>query len=159
MQFKLICVGKIKEKYLKEGIDEYLKRLSAFVKTDVIEVLEEKSTGQISESDITKVIDAEGIKIIEKIPNGSIVVTLEIEKELLSSVELADWINQTSIYHSSQICFIIGGSYGLSDEVKKRADNAISFSKMTFPHQLMRLILLEQLYRSITLLNHITYHK
>lgn len=159
IQIKLICVGKIKEKYLREGIQEYSKRMSNYAKLDIIEVDEEKIQNEVNDKEITRIIDIEGKRILEKIPANAHVVTLEIQKRLFSSEDLAEYITNVSTYQTSQLFFVIGGSYGLSEFVKARANQAISFSKMTFPHQLMRLIFLEQIYRCFTIMNHITYHK
>lgn len=142
---KLICVGKIKEKYLTDGINDYLKRINKYHKVQIIEV--EDST-----------IDNEEVKISKYIDNKDYVITLEIEGNMLSSVELADKMDKTFITNSN-ITFIIGGSYGLSDNIKKRSNYKLSFSNMTFPHGLFRLIFLEQLYRCFKILNNETYHK
>lgn len=142
---KLICVGKIKEKYLTDGINDYLKRINKYHKVQIIEV--EDST-----------IDNEEVKISKYIDNKDYVITLEIEGNMLSSVELADKLDKTFITNSN-ITFIIGGSYGLSDNIKKRSNYKLSFSNMTFPHGLFRLIFLEQLYRCFKILNNETYHK
>lgn len=159
IQIKLVCVGKIKEKYLREGIQEYLKRMSNFAKVEIIEVEEEKVQNEVNDKEINRIIDIEGKRILEKIPNNAHVITLEIQKRLFSSEDLAEYITNVSTYQTSQLYFVIGGSYGLSDFVKTRSNQAISFSKMTFPHQLMRLIFMEQIYRCFTIINHITYHK
>lgn len=142
---KLICVGKIKEKYLTDGINDYLKRINKYHKVQIIEV--EDST-----------IDNEEVKISKYIDNKDYVITLEIEGNMLSSVELANKLDKTFITNSN-ITFIIGGSYGLSDNIKKRSNYKLSFSNMTFPHGLFRLIFLEQLYRCFKILNNETYHK
>lgn len=142
---KLICVGKIKEKYLTDGINDYLKRINKYHKVQIIEL--EDST-----------IDNEEVKISKYIDNKDYVITLEIEGNMLSSVELADKLDKTFITNSN-ITFIIGGSYGLSDNIKKRSNYKLSFSNMTFPHGLFRLIFLEQLYRCFKILNNETYHK
>lgn len=142
---KLICVGKIKEKYLTDGINDYLKRINKYHKVQIIEV--EDST-----------MNNEEIKISKYIDNKDYVITLEIEGNMLSSVELADKLDKTFITNSN-ITFIIGGSYGLSDNIKKRSNYKLSFSNMTFPHGLFRLIFLEQLYRCFKILNNETYHK
>lgn len=142
---KLICVGKIKEKYLTDGINDYLKRINKYHKVQIIEV--EDST-----------MDNEEVKISKYIDSKDYVITLEIEGNMLSSVELADKMDKTFITNSN-ITFIIGGSYGLSDNIKKRSNYKLSFSNMTFPHGLFRLIFLEQLYRCFKILNNETYHK
>ncbi len=150
---KILCVGKLKEDYLTSGIKEYLKRLDAWEKVEVIEVKEYLS------SDIKKVIEVEGDYLLDKIDKNDFVITLEIEGKMLTSEDLASKLDQLYTYGNSNITFVIGGSYGLSDKVKNRSSFALSFSKFTFPHQLMRLILLEQIYRAFTINNHKEYHK
>ena len=148
---KIITVGKIKEKYLKDGINEYLKRMQKYAKVEIIELQDE-------DFDINKTLLKEKEKIEKYIKEKDYVVTLEIDGEELSSIELSKKIDNIML-NNSDITFIIGGSYGLHDDIKKRSNFALSFSKMTFPHQLFRLILLEQLYRSFKILNNETYHK
>ena len=150
---KILCVGKFKEDYLTSGIKEYLKRLDAWEKVEIIEVKEYLS------SDIKKVIEVEGDYLLDKIDKNDFVITLEIEGKMLTSEDLASKIDQLYTYGNSNITFVIGGSYGLSNKVKSRSSLALSFSKFTFPHQLMRLILLEQIYRAFTINNHKEYHK
>lgn len=150
---KILCVGKLKEDYLTSGIKEYLKRLDAWKKVEIIEVKEYLS------SDIKKVIEVEGDYLLDKIDKNDFVITLEIEGKMLTSEDLASKIDQLYTYGNSNITFVIGGSYGLSNKVKSRSSLALSFSKFTFPHQLMRLILLEQIYRAFTINNHKEYHK
>ena len=147
----IITVGKIKEKYIREGIDDYLKRLSKFTKIELIE-LEDESF------DKAKTLKKEADKILKKINPKSFIVTLEIDGKELSSIEISELIEKTTITHSN-ITFIIGGSYGLDDEIKKLSNYKLSFSKMTFPHQLFRLLFLEQLYRSYKIINNEEYHK
>ena len=142
---KLICVGKIKERYLTEGIEDYFRRINKYHKLEIIEVDD-------------SVPDIEEGKIIKYIDNRDYVITLEIDGNNLSSIELAEKIDKTFISNSN-ITFIIGGSYGLSDNIKKRSNYKLSFSRMTFPHGLFRIIFLEQLYRSFKILNNETYHK
>lgn len=150
---KILCVGKLKEDYLTSGIKEYLKRLDAWEKVEIIEVKEYLS------SDIKKVIEVEGDYLLDRIDKNDFVITLEIEGKMLTSESLASKIDQLYTYGNSNITFVIGGSYGLSDKVKSHSSLALSFSKFTFPHQLMRLILLEQIYRAFTINNHKEYHK
>lgn len=147
----LITVGKIKEKYIKEGIEDYLKRLSKYTKIELIE-LEDEAFDKI------KTLKKEAEKIIKKINPKSYIVTLEIDGKEISSPELSELIEKTTITHSN-ITFIIGGSYGLDDEIKRLSNYKLSFSKMTFPHQLFRLLFLEQLYRSYKIMNNEEYHK
>lgn len=148
---KIITVGKIKEKYLKDGINEYLKRMQKYAKVEIIELQDE-------DFDINKTLLKEKEKIEKYIKERDYVVTLEIDGEELSSIELSKKIDNIML-NNSDITFIIGGSYGLHDDIKKRSNFALSFSKMTFPHQLFRLILLEQIYRSFKILNNEKYHK
>lgn len=159
MRINIVCVGKIKEKYLKLGIDEFKKRLSKYCKLDIIELDDEKAPENLSDKEMEMIKDKEGKKILAKIKDTSYVIALAIDGKNLSSEELADTINKLGIRGISNITFVIGGSLGLSDEVLKRADYKLSFSKMTFPHQLMRLILLEQIYRSYRINNGEPYHK
>lgn len=146
---KIICVGKIKEQYLRSAISEYEKRLKKFTKLEIIEVNNE-SNGNI--------LEKEKNHIIRYINDHDYVVTLEIDGNMIDSVELSKKIDQTLI-NFSNITFVIGGSYGLSDEIKKRSNYKLSFSKMTFPHQLFRVLLLEQIYRSFKIINNESYHK
>ena len=151
MKITLITVGKIKEKYLKDAITEYSKRLSRYCKLEIIEVPDEKTLDNASETVEDGIRDKEGERILKYVRDDAYVVTLEIEGKLLTSEELAKKIENLGIQGTSHIIFIIGGSIGLGKEVLKRSDYALSFSKMTFPHQLMRVILLEQIYRSYLL--------
>ncbi len=147
----LITIGKIKENYIKEGIDDYLKRLSKYTKIELVE-LEDESF------DKTKTLKVEADKILKRLNRKSYIVTLEIEGKELSSVELSNLID-SSINNYTDITFIIGGSYGLDDSIKELSNYKLSFSKLTFPHQLFRLLFLEQLYRSFKILNNEQYHK
>jgi len=147
----IISVGKIKEKYLSDGIAEYMKRLSKYTKIDIVELEDEAF-------DKEKTLKTEAEKIIKKLNQKSYVITLDINGKELDSLALSDLIDKTSMNYSD-ITFIIGGSYGLHDSVKKLSNYSLSFSKMTFPHQLFRLMLLEQIYRSYKILNNETYHK
>lgn len=148
---KIITVGKIKEKYLTDAISEYLKRLSKYTKINLIEVPDENF-------DITKTLETEKKSILKYVSEKDYIITMEIEGKELSSIEFARKIDEIQI-NNSNICFIIGGSYGLSDEIKKMSNFKLSFSKMTFPHQLFRLILLEQIYRAYKINNNESYHK
>ena len=144
MRINIVCVGKIKEKYLKLGIDEFKKRLSKYCKLEIIELEDEKAPENLSDKEMLMIKEKEGKKILSKIKDNSYVIALAIDGKNLSSEELAETINKLGVRGISNITFVIGGSLGLSDEVLSRADYKLSFSKMTFPHQLMRLILLEQ---------------
>ena len=159
MTITLITVGKIKEKYLKDAISEYSKRLSRYCKLEIIEVADEKTPDNASQIVEDGIRDKEGERILKYVKEDAFVVTLEIKGRLLTSEELADKIETLGIQGISHIIFIIGGSIGLGNEVLKRSNYALSFSKMTFPHQLMRVILLEQIYRSYRIINHEPYHK
>nr|WP_296262935.1 23S rRNA (pseudouridine(1915)-N(3))-methyltransferase RlmH [uncultured Merdimonas sp.] len=159
MKITLVTVGKIKEKYLKDAIAEYSKRLSRYCKLDIVEVQDEKTPDQASETVEEQIRDKEAERILKHIRDDMYVVTLEIEGRMLSSEELAEKIESLGIQGKSSIAFVIGGSIGLGKEVLKRSDYALSFSKMTFPHQLMRVILLEQVYRSYRIINGEPYHK
>ena len=159
MNITVISVGKIKEKYLKMGIDEFKKRLSKYCKLDIIELDDEKAPEKLSEKEMIMVKDKEGKKILSKVKDNSYVIALAIDGKNLSSEELADKISDLTVRGNSSITFVIGGSLGLSDAVLDRADYKLSFSKMTFPHQMMRLILLEQIYRAFRINNNEPYHK
>lgn len=159
MRINIVCVGKIKEKYLKLGIDEFKKRLSKYCKLEIIELDDEKAPENLSDKEMIMIKDKEGKKILSKIKDNSYVIALAIDGKNLSSEELAETINKLGVKGVSNITFVIGGSLGLSNDVLSRADYKLSFSKMTFPHQLMRLILLEQIYRSYRINNGEPYHK
>lgn len=150
---KVVCVGKIKEQYFTDGIKEYTKRITPFSKIQLVEVKE------VNTEDINKNIVEEGRNILEKIERDDYVITLEIKGKMLDSIEFKEMIDKNLTYGNSKLTFVIGGSNGLSDEVISRSNYHLSFSKVTFPHQLMRLILLEQIYRAFTILNHKEYHK
>ena len=159
MKITLITVGKIKEKYLRDAIAEYSKRLSRYCKLEIIEVADEKKPDNARDLVENKIRDKEAESIMKYLKEDTYVITLEINGKLLSSEELSAKINQLGIQGTSHITFIIGGSIGLGKEVLARSDYALSFSKMTFPHQLMRVILLEQIYRSYRIINGEPYHK
>nr|WP_206763825.1 23S rRNA (pseudouridine(1915)-N(3))-methyltransferase RlmH [Cytobacillus firmus] len=144
---------------MKQGIDEYLKRLSAYAKMDIIEVPDEKAPEELSETEMIQVKQKEGERILAKIHPDAHVIALAIEGKMKSSEELADTLDKLATYGKSKIAFVIGGSLGLSQEVLQRADDKLSFSKMTFPHQLMKLILLEQVYRAFRINRGEPYHK
>ena len=159
MKITLITVGKIKEKYLRDAIAEYSKRLSRYCKLEIIEVADEKKPDNASDVMENTIRDKEAERIMKYVKEDAYVITLEINGKLISSEELSAKINQLGIQGTSHIIFIIGGSIGLGKEVLARSDYALSFSKMTFPHQLMRVILLEQIYRSYRIINGEPYHK
>lgn len=151
--YKIVCVGKIKEDFITKGINEYTKRISGFTKLEIIEVKE------VNTNNISNNILEEGNNILKKINKDDYVITLEIEGKSIDSVELSKQLEFLRTYGNSSIVFVIGGSNGLSEDVKKRSNYKLSFSKFTFPHQLMRLILVEQIYRSLTIENNKEYHK
>ncbi|WP_034429810.1 23S rRNA (pseudouridine(1915)-N(3))-methyltransferase RlmH [Caldisalinibacter kiritimatiensis] len=159
MNITVISVGKIKEKYLKEGIKEYSKRLSKYCKLKLIEVNDEKAPENLSEAEMKQVKDKEGQRILNKLNENSYIISLCIDGKNLSSEDFAEKIEGLALTGNSNITFIIGGSLGLSDEVIKKSHFKLSFSKMTFPHQLMKLILLEQVYRAFRINRNEPYHK
>ena len=159
MKISIITVGKIKEKYLKDAIAEYSKRLSKYCKLEIIEVADEKTPDNASEVVEEQIRSKEAERILKHVKDDAFVITLEINGKQLTSEELAGKIDTLGIQGHSHITFIIGGSIGLGTEVLKKSNFALSFSKMTFPHQLMRVILLEQVYRSYRIINGEPYHK
>lgn len=159
MNINIICIGKLKEKYWKDAIEEYSKRISRFAKLQVIELKETRISDNPSQAEEEKVKESEGEEILKKIKPGDYCITLEILGKQLDSVQLADKVKTLGVEGKSTIDFVIGGSLGLSPAVSKRADFKLSFSKMTFPHQMMRVILLEQVYRAFKINNNETYHK
>lgn len=159
MKISVIGVGRLKEKYWQAAVDEYSKRLSKYVKLEVIEVPDEKAPENLSPAEEEIVKKNEGERILKNIKDGAYVFALAINGKMLSSEELSDFINERMVRGAGHIIFVIGGSLGLSDEVLKRADYKLSFSKMTFPHQMMRVILLEQFYRAVKIMKNEPYHK
>ena len=159
MKITIITVGKIKEKYLRDAIAEYSKRLSRYCRLEIIEVADEKTPDQASEILEEQIRSKEGERILKYIRDDMYVITLEIGGKMLSSEEFAKKIETLGVQGQSSIAYVIGGSIGLGKEVLKRSDYALSFSKMTFPHQLMRVILLEQVYRGYRIMNGEPYHK
>lgn len=158
-RISLLCVGKIKEKYLKDGIGEYAKRLSRYCKLDIIEVSDEKTPDGASQTVEEQIKNLEGDKLMKHIRDDDYVIALAIDGKMLDSVELSKKMEQLAVTGVSHLVFVIGGSLGLSDSILKRADFKLSFSKMTFPHQLMRMILLEQIYRGYRIMKGEPYHK
>lgn len=159
MKITIISVGKIKEKYLKDAIAEYAKRLGKYCRLEIIEVADEKTPDQASEAVEEGIRAKEAERILKNIKDDMYVITLEIQGKMLTSEELADKIETLGIQGKSSIAFVIGGSIGLGKAVLDRSDFALSFSRMTFPHQLMRVILLEQIYRGFRIINREPYHK
>ncbi|MBR3053679.1 MAG: 23S rRNA (pseudouridine(1915)-N(3))-methyltransferase RlmH [Firmicutes bacterium] len=158
MNINVVCVGKLKERYWTEACAEYLKRLSSYCSVKVTELREAKQQGAGAAAEAL-VVEQEGKAILEKIGERDYVIALAVKGKRLSSEGLADKINALALEGRSDVCFVIGGSLGLSTEVMKRADYSLSFSDMTFPHQMMRVILLEQIYRSFKIIRGETYHK
>jgi 23S rRNA (pseudouridine1915-N3)-methyltransferase len=159
MRITIVCVGKVKEKFYRDAIQEYAKRLSRYCKLEIEEVADEKTPENASAALEEEIKNKEGSRLLKKIPDSAFVIALAIEGKSLSSTELAGKIDRLGLSGKSHIVFVIGGSLGLSPKVLKRADALLSFSKMTFPHQLMRVILLEQIYRSYRIINGEPYHK
>ena len=159
MQITLVTVGKIKERYLKEAINEYIKRLSPYSKINIIEVMDEPIVDNPSKKEIEKAIDKEGEKILSHLPSKSYVINLDLNKKEYDSIEFASFLQKRIDTYSNHLVFVIGGSYGLSEKVKNNAKESISISKMTFTHQMTRLLLLEQIYRAFKINNNETYHK
>ena len=159
MKITIVCVGKIKEKFYRDALVEYTKRLSRYCSLSITEVADEKTKEQASDVECAIIKDREGESILKSIREDGYVITLAIDGKNLDSVELSKKIENLALTGKSNLYFVIGGSLGLSDEVMKRADYKLSFSRMTFPHQLMRVILLEQIYRSYRIINHEPYHK
>ncbi len=159
MNINIIVVGKLKEKFWDMAVLEYVKRLSRFAKITITEIADKKIPENASEKEEEQVLKQEGERILEKVKEGQFVFALCIEGEQLDSVRFSEKIQSLAVSGKSDIAFIIGGSLGLSEEVKKRANFKLSFSKMTFPHQLMRVVLLEQTYRCFKIINNESYHK
>ena len=159
MNIAIISVGKLKEKYLKLGIEEYTKRLGSYAKMDLVEVPDEKAPENLSDADMEIVKKKEGDRILAKIGTDTYVIALAINGKMKSSEQLAADLESLMTYGRSKVAFVIGGSLGLHDEVLKRADEELSFSKMTLPHQLMKLVLVEQVYRAFRIIKGEPYHK
>lgn len=159
MKITIVCVGKIKEKFYTDAIREYSKRLGRYCNLSIVEVADEKTKEQASETEIAIVKDREGERILKNIREDGYVIALAIAGQQPDSVQLSKKINALGLRGISHIYFVIGGSLGLSDAVLQRADEKLSFSNMTFPHQLMRVILLEQIYRSYRIIHNEPYHK
>ena len=159
MKIKVVTVGKLKEKYLKDGIAEYTKRISRFAKLEMIELADEKTPDKASELENQKILETEGARILSKVGERDFVVVLAIEGKTFSSEDFSKQLEQASIKGYSTLTFIIGGSLGLAPVVKNRANLSVSFGRLTLPHQLMRLVLVEQIYRSFTIQQGSPYHK
>lgn len=159
MNINIICIGKLKEKYWQDAVKEYSKRLGSYCSLQITELKESPLRANASPADELAVKEAEGKEILKRIRDGEYVITLEIRGKSLTSEHLAEHLEHLAIDGRSTVDFVIGGSLGLSAEVSRRADLKLSFSAMTFPHQMMRVILLEQVYRSFKIIRHETYHK
>ncbi|AZS17988.1 23S rRNA (pseudouridine(1915)-N(3))-methyltransferase RlmH [Paenibacillus lutimineralis] len=159
MLIQIIAVGKLKEKYLVQGIQEYAKRLNPYIKFQMIEVADEKAPDTLSEAEVSIVKEREGERILANVKESAHVVALAIGGQLWSSEELAAELDRLGTYGSSHVAFVIGGSHGLSDQVLRRAQQKLSFGRMTLPHQLMRLVLTEQIYRAVKINRGEPYHK
>lgn len=159
MKITILAVGKLKEKYWKQAIAEYEKRLGAYSKIEMIEVPDEKASENMSDKEIEQVKEKEGQRLLAKIRPQATVITLEIQGKMLSSEGLAKELQQRMTQGQSDFVFVIGGSNGLHQDVLKRSNYALSFSKMTFPHQMMRVVLIEQVYRAFKIMRGEAYHK
>ena len=159
MKIKIYAIGKIKEQYLKEGIDVYLKRIQPYSQIEIVEVNDEPIAENPHDSEIKKAIDLEGQKILKLLKANEYLIGLDLNKKELNSVEFAEYLHKKCVLGRSSISFVFGGSYGLSDKLKQRCNDSISLSKMTFLHQMTRLILLEQIYRAFKINRNETYHK
>lgn len=159
MKITVLTVGKIKEKFFRDAVAEYEKRLSRYCSLSVVEVADEPTPDKCSEALKTQILEKEGERLLSKMPGNAYRVILDVKGKAVSSEELSAKLGDAAVSGVSHMAFVIGGSLGLSDQIKKSADLTISFSKMTFPHQLMRVVLLEQIYRSYRIMNHEPYHK
>ena len=159
MNITIIGVGKLKETYLKDGIKEYAKRMKSYAPVEIIEVPDEPAANELSDAEIIQVKEREGQRILEKIPDRAHVIALDLRGKQFTSEQFSEHIQNEMTYGSSHFVFIIGGSHGLSKEVLQRVDTKVCFGKMTYPHQLMRLILVEQIYRAFRIMRNEPYHK
>ena len=159
MKITLVVVGKIKEKYYRDAVTEYSTRLSRYCSLNVIQVQDEMTPDDPSNREREQILEKEGARILKAIPEDAYVCALAIKGKKFDSVKLSAWMEQLMVSGKSHLIFVIGGSLGLSDSVMRRADASISFSDLTFPHQLMRVILLEQIYRCFRIMKHEPYHK
>ncbi len=159
MRITVVAVGKLKEKFYEQAVAEYAKRLSRYCRLEILQVADEKTPDGASEAAERQIREKEGKRILAQIKDGAYVIALAIEGQMLTSEGLAEKLGRLGVEGNGHLVFVIGGSLGLSDEVMRRADYALSFSRMTFPHQLMRVVLLEQIYRGVRILNGEPYHK
>lgn len=158
MRITIISAGKLKENYLREGIGEFTKRLRPFTQLDIVEISEEKMPDAPSAKEKEKILDIEGKRLLKQVPSDSFLFVLDVYGKFFSSEELAEKISLLTVAGKSSLAFIIGGAFGLSDELRKTADSLISFSKMTFTHQMVKLLLVEQIYRSFKINRGEPYH-
>lgn len=158
MTIKIYAIGKIKDFY-KAGVDEYLKRISGYSKIEVIELKDDSLSDKPSESEIKKAKDNEGKRVLSLLKNNEFLIGLDLNKKEMTSEEFASFLLDSLVNNGSSVSFVIGGSYGLSDELKKRINVSITISKLTYPHQLARLVLVEQIFRAFKIINNETYHK
>lgn len=159
MQVKVIAVGKLKEKYLKKGIEEYAKRLGAYTKFEIVEVADEEAPENLSQAEMNQVKALEGERILQKLSSQEVIFALDLNGKQMTSEDFAQTLDDKMTYGQSKLTFIIGGSLGLSQEVLDRAQHRLSFGPMTFPHQVMRLIIAEQVYRAFRIIRNEPYHK
>ena len=159
MQVKVIAVGKLKEKYLKKGIEEYAKRLGAYTKFEIVEEADEEAPENLSQAEMNQVKALEGDRILQKLSSQEVVFALDLNGKQMTSEDFAQTLEDKMTYGQSKLTFIIGGSLGLSQEVLDRAQHRLSFGPMTFPHQVMRLIIAEQVYRAFRIIRNEPYHK
>lgn len=159
MRISIVCVGKIKESYFSDAVAEYRKRLSRYAKLEIIELADERTPDGASAAEERQIKEKEGERILKALRDDAYIIALAIEGKKLSSEQLADFMEKCAVQGESHLVFVIGGSLGLDTRVLKRADHLLSFSDMTFPHQLMRVILLEQIYRGFRIIHHEPYHK
>ncbi|WP_315439882.1 23S rRNA (pseudouridine(1915)-N(3))-methyltransferase RlmH [uncultured Selenomonas sp.] len=158
MKITIVCAGKLKEKYLRDGIAEYEKRLRPYADLRTIEIIEERMKDRPSPAEKDEVIRREGERLSSQIPQGAYLIVLDVGGEEMSSEKFSAWIDRLMLMGESHIAFLIGGPFGLSDELRQRADLRLSFSQFTLPHQLIRLFLMEQIYRSFKISRHEPYH-
>ncbi|MCI9536958.1 MAG: 23S rRNA (pseudouridine(1915)-N(3))-methyltransferase RlmH [Eubacterium sp.] len=159
MKIRILCVGKIKEKFMREALGEYSKRLSRYIKLEITEVVDEKTPDSASEKEENQIRDKEAERLLKQIRQEDYVIALAIDGKMYDSVAFSKKLDRFGVLGRGSVVFVIGGSLGLGEQVLERADESISFSKMTFPHQLMRVILLEQIYRGYRILRNEPYHK
>ncbi len=159
MKIRILCVGKIKEKFMREALGEYSKRLSRYIKLEITEVVDEKTPDSASEKEENQIRDKEAERLLKQIRQEDYVIALAIDGKMYDSVAFSKKLDRFGVLGRGSVVFVIGGSLGLGEQILERADESISFSKMTFPHQLMRVILLEQIYRGYRILRNEPYHK